>query len=47
MYVSTAYSFCTRLEIEEKVYPIEENYEDIIKAAESSTEEEMQKLEAK
>lgn len=47
MYVSTAYSFCTRLEIEEKVYPLDFNYNELIKLTDANNESELQKEELK
>lgn len=40
--MSTAYSFCPRLEIEEKFYEMPVDYEDIIQRVKVRTEEELQ-----
>lgn len=42
MHVSTAYSFCPRLEIEEKFYEMPVDYEDIIQRVKISTQEELE-----
>ena len=43
MHVSTAYSFCPTLELEEKFYSMPADYEDIIQKVKLLNEEELEK----
>lgn len=45
MHVSTAYSFCIRCQIEEKIYRLEDDYQDIIDLVENADDYEIKQKE--